>query len=427
MKLPPLPPTAERLAAYFHAALAEELAVLAQAVPGVRNLIAFGCARRLAQLFEACRPPESEVTEQLVATAVTTGLERAEAGRTIASGLRAGRQRPRQPRERPPDPSQARGATAGLHDRIMAAADADPSMPAGARAALRGELAGAHGKLVWNRAVRESAKSARVAEGTVVYWRKRLVARGWLAPVPDRPGVVDWRHGQTWMPGPAALSEAARPEHTYPHCRGGPRSREAFRSSSGGRRDLGHATEGYFDRLLGGPQTVAELADAVDRDPDTVRYHLAKLAGVGLAERRADGRWAATGRDPAEVARKLGLAGATAHQQQRHHRQRLAATRRQRHLRRKRTKRWDHLRRIHHSGPRRRPPWRAGPTQPLAARRDQPVTEILVSPEIVVMVAGRTSGWSHGRRWRLPKMRGPPPIWRLHCRPCPASCSDCRT
>jgi hypothetical protein len=152
----------------------------------VRNRTAFGCARRLAQLFEACRPSETEVAEQLVATAITTGLDRAEAEQAVTSGLRAGRLHPRRPQERPPDPGLATGATAGLHDRIMAVAEADPSLSAGDLAVLRGELAGAHGQLVWDQAVRESAKSGRVAEGRVVYWRKRLVARGWL--VPDRPG-----------------------------------------------------------------------------------------------------------------------------------------------------------------------------------------------------------------------------------------------
>jgi predicted ArsR family transcriptional regulator len=140
------------------------------------------------------------------------------------------------------------------------------------------------------------------------------------------------------------MSEAAKLEHSRPALQGGPpcqgEASEAFRSRSRGRRGLGHTTERWLDRLLRhGPQSASELADFFGRDRDTARYHLRKLHAARLAERREDGRWAATGRDPAEVARQLGLADATAHQQQRHRRQRMAAARWQRHVRRRRTKR----------------------------------------------------------------------------------------
>ena len=240
VELPPLPASTDRLAAYWHAACGRELALLAGAVRGSRNITAFGCARRLAQLFEVCRPGEGKVIGELVATAVATGLSTAEAEQTIASGLRAGRLRPRGPRERPTGPSRATGSTVGLHARMLAAAEADPSLPAGAVAVLRGELAGAHGKPVWRQAVRESAKEGRISEGTVVYGRKCLVARGWLAPVLNRPNVVvNWRHGQSWMPGSTAMSEAAKPEHSASALQAAPRTagtakRSAAASGSGG-------------------------------------------------------------------------------------------------------------------------------------------------------------------------------------------------
>lgn len=100
--LRPLPAPSDRLEPYFRGAFRPELALLARAVRGTRNDTAFGCSYRLARLFEACRPDEEMVIGELVATAIATGLDTAEAERTIASGLRVGRLRPRTPASDPP-------------------------------------------------------------------------------------------------------------------------------------------------------------------------------------------------------------------------------------------------------------------------------------------------------------------------------------
>ncbi len=80
---------------YLQAALDGELQRLAAATEGTRNETLNAVAFRLGQLDAA-----DDVAEALLAVAESIGLGRREARATIASGLRAGRLRPR---AAPPD------------------------------------------------------------------------------------------------------------------------------------------------------------------------------------------------------------------------------------------------------------------------------------------------------------------------------------
>jgi len=94
----PLPATAPSQGApYGQAALANELANLAQTPQGQRNDALNASAFRLGQLVAGGQLAAPQVEAALMAIAASLGLGHGEAGKTIASGLRAGQMEPRTP------------------------------------------------------------------------------------------------------------------------------------------------------------------------------------------------------------------------------------------------------------------------------------------------------------------------------------------
>lgn len=86
---------------YARAALVKELDTLARTLAGERNNQLNRSAFSLGQLVAGGELVESEVAEQLAATALTIGLEPREIERTIRSGLASGMQEPRSVPPRP--------------------------------------------------------------------------------------------------------------------------------------------------------------------------------------------------------------------------------------------------------------------------------------------------------------------------------------
>jgi hypothetical protein len=84
------------ITAYIRAALDAEAREVATAPEGQRNNTLYQAALKLGQLSAAGLLTESLISDRLVAAATECGLPRAEAHRTIASGLRVGSRKPRQ-------------------------------------------------------------------------------------------------------------------------------------------------------------------------------------------------------------------------------------------------------------------------------------------------------------------------------------------
>jgi hypothetical protein len=82
-------------ARYLQRALEGEVELVATAPKGTRNTTLNRAAFRLGQLTAAQLGTEAELSQPLLAAARAAGLDAAEARTTIASGLRAGRLRPR--------------------------------------------------------------------------------------------------------------------------------------------------------------------------------------------------------------------------------------------------------------------------------------------------------------------------------------------
>lgn len=93
----PEPPTGDNLPppGYIEAALRSEIERLARAREGGRNVALNESAWRLGQMVGAGWLREAEVVEQVTAVALRIELEPEEIPRTIRSGLKAGRQKPR--------------------------------------------------------------------------------------------------------------------------------------------------------------------------------------------------------------------------------------------------------------------------------------------------------------------------------------------
>jgi hypothetical protein len=91
------PPTMARISGYGPAALAREADRVATTAEGGRNDTLNRAAFNLGQLVGAGHLTETDVTEHLIAAALTAGLGERGAARTIASGLAAGQRHPRTP------------------------------------------------------------------------------------------------------------------------------------------------------------------------------------------------------------------------------------------------------------------------------------------------------------------------------------------
>jgi len=85
----------DRRGAYLNAALGGELDRVRRAPKGMRNNTLYESAVALGQLVAGGELTETEVTELLTTAALSKGLGESDARRTVASGLRAGAQRPR--------------------------------------------------------------------------------------------------------------------------------------------------------------------------------------------------------------------------------------------------------------------------------------------------------------------------------------------
>ncbi|MEJ3745195.1 bifunctional DNA primase/polymerase [Actinomycetes bacterium KLBMP 9797] len=84
-----------RQAAYVHAAIERETALVAEAVKGERNHVLYSAAIVLGQLVAGGALAERDATTALTDAAGRAGLSPTETARTIRSGLRAGAKRPR--------------------------------------------------------------------------------------------------------------------------------------------------------------------------------------------------------------------------------------------------------------------------------------------------------------------------------------------
>jgi hypothetical protein len=101
----PIRVRADRRAAYLDAAIAKTIAHLTAATEGSRNAALYGAAVSLGQLAAGSTLSLERVTEELkqgcVAHVAAGAFTWADADRTIASGLRAGANRPRQVPDQP--------------------------------------------------------------------------------------------------------------------------------------------------------------------------------------------------------------------------------------------------------------------------------------------------------------------------------------
>jgi hypothetical protein len=107
--------------AWAEAALADELATLARAHEGQRNEQLNRSAFALGQIVGGGLLDRSEVKRGLAAAALGIGLEEREVTATIRSGIEAGIQRPRGPKERDQTPAPS-DALQPLIDRVVKAA-----------------------------------------------------------------------------------------------------------------------------------------------------------------------------------------------------------------------------------------------------------------------------------------------------------------
>jgi hypothetical protein len=97
---PPAPTSAGHSGGYGRAALAQERAAVATALPGRRNATLNRAAFNLGQLVAAGRLDAEEVRSMLLAAALEAGNPKVKAMATIASGLRGGAAKPRRRRDR---------------------------------------------------------------------------------------------------------------------------------------------------------------------------------------------------------------------------------------------------------------------------------------------------------------------------------------
>ncbi|HZP51151.1 MAG TPA: hypothetical protein VFB40_08280, partial [Actinocrinis sp.] len=92
------PPAVARLTGYGPAALRREAEHVASAPEGGRNHALNRAAFNLGQLIATGHLTEADAIDELSRAAAQAGLDERETARTIASGIKAGRQHPRIPR-----------------------------------------------------------------------------------------------------------------------------------------------------------------------------------------------------------------------------------------------------------------------------------------------------------------------------------------
>ncbi|MHB8246242.1 MAG: MarR family transcriptional regulator [Acidimicrobiales bacterium] len=167
--------------------------------------------------------------------------------------------------------------------------------------------------------VRDIADAAGIGRTTASKSLRRLTKRGWLRRSEPAHGIEPARY-QVGIPSGAAgtlhLSESQPRRAKHPRTS----ASDCWRYRGG----LGKATYRVWRLLfIGSPTTVKALANDLDVTTQNVRYHLAKLAGVGLAVRDGES-WRRVDRALGDVAADLHVSGRGVRQQVRHEIERAA-------------------------------------------------------------------------------------------------------
>ena len=186
--------------------------------------------------------------------------------------------------------------------RIHAALDAHVWTGPGAlqdRLTLRSTLAKADkvGRIAdLNVSVREVAAWTGCHPSTASRSLRRLITAGWITPGSNNYTGTVRVSSRGWsfvVPTEEPLNHNHRPSdssHITPFVASG----------------VGRAAGYVYERLSDEPSSVVQLATKWKRDKRTIRRHLARLKGYGLARRHTTG-WVRGDQDPAQVAKDLGI------------------------------------------------------------------------------------------------------------------------